>query len=257
MKVVACYKVVRDEQDLQVAPDGSVSVERAGLRVGDYDLNAIEAGVQLAAITTGTVTGLSVGGEEVRDTKLRKAALSRGLDEAIAVVDPALTTADAQATAEVLAEAVRAVEGCELVLCGEGSADRYSQQVGAQLAARLGVAYVNGVTGIEVAGDAVIVERALEDEVETLRVSLPAVLAVTSDTNTPRIPSMKDILAAGKKPFRELSLADLGIAVPEPMAVASAEVAPASHARGAVVYQAAQSEEFFSAVRKLLGKDAK
>lgn len=257
MKVVACYKVVRDEQDLQVGPDGSVDLDRAGLRVGDYDLNAIEAGVQLAATTSGAVTGLSVGGEELRDTKLRKAVLSRGLDEAVAVVDPALTSADAQSTAEVLAAGVAAIGDCELVLCGEGSADRYSQQVGAQLAARLGVPYVNGVTRIEASGGVVVVDRALEDEVETLRVPLPAVLSVTSDANVPRIPSMKDILGAGRKPFGEKSLADLGIAVPQPLAVTSAEVAPAAHQRGAVVYQAAQSDEFFSAVRKLLGKDVK
>jgi electron transfer flavoprotein beta subunit len=257
MKVVTCYKVVRDEQDLQVAPDGTVSFEQTGLRVGDYDLNAIEAGVQLAAATAGTVIGLSVGGEELRDTKLRKAVLSRGLDEAVAVVDPALTVADAQATAEVLAVAVGTIDGCELVLCGEGSADRYSQQVGAQLAARLAVPYVNGVTRIDASDGSVLVTRVLEDELETLQVPLPAVLAVTSDANVPRIPSMKDILGAGRKPFGERSLADLGVAVPTPLVETSAEVAPEARARGSVVYQAAQADEFFSAVRKLLGKDAK
>ncbi len=106
-------------------------------------------------------------------------------------------------------------------------------------------------------GNGVLVERTLEDEVETLQVPLPAVLSVTSDANVPRIPSMKDILGAGRKPASEMSLADLGIGTPKPLATASAEVAPKTHHRGAVVYQATQSAEFFAAARKLLGKDAK
>ena len=46
--------------------------------------------------------------------------------------------------------------------------------------------------------------------VERLDVPLPAVLSVVADMNTPRIPSMKDILGAGKKPSRVLSFEDVG-----------------------------------------------
>ena len=56
-----------------------------------------------------------------------------------------------------------------------------------------------------------LVERSLEDEVEVLEVPLPAVLSVTTDINQPRLPTMKEILKAGKKPVTEWSLADLGI----------------------------------------------
>lgn len=46
--------------------------------------------------------------------------------------------------------------------------------------------------------------------VERLDVPPPAVLSVVADMNTPRIPSMKDILGAGKKPSRVLSFEDVG-----------------------------------------------
>ena len=56
-----------------------------------------------------------------------------------------------------------------------------------------------------------IVERDLEDEVEVLEVPLPAVLSVTTDISEPRLPSMKEILKAGKKPVSEWTLSDLDL----------------------------------------------
>lgn len=255
MKIVACFKVVRDERDLVVAPDRTVTLDACGLRIGDYDLNAIEAGAQLAA-DGGEVLALTVGGEEVRDSKLRKSVLSRGVGALAAVVDPGLTSADAAATAEVLAAAIGRLEDTELVLCGEGSADRYAQQVGAQLAARLGLPYLNEVSKIEASTDGLVVERTLDGVVERLAVPLPAVLSVTSGLNSPRIPTMKDILGAGKKPTTEWSLADLGVALPGPAGVAGPERAPESRQRAGAVYETAQQQEFFDALRRLIGKDA-
>ncbi len=88
-----------------------------------------------------------------------------------------------------------------LVLCGDGSADNYAQQVDVQLAAKLGVPVVNAARKVEVADGAAVVERLLEDVVETVRVPLPAVVSVVPDIAEPRIPGMRDILAAGKKPM--------------------------------------------------------
>ncbi|MBN1657024.1 MAG: electron transfer flavoprotein, partial [Anaerolineae bacterium] len=47
---------------------------------------------------------------------------------------------------------------------------------------------------------------------EVIEVPIPAVLSVTTDISAPRLPTMKEILKAGKKPIREWSLADLGLA---------------------------------------------
>lgn len=255
MKTVACYKVVHDEQDLVVAPDQTVSFQRAGLRIGDYDLNALEAAAQLAAAAGGEAWALSVGGAEVRDTKLRKSVLSRGMDAALVVADEALVEADSGVTAHALAHALESIDGVDVIVCGEGSADRYAQQVGAQLAAILQVPYVNGVSHVEPSADGLRVERALEDHRETLAVSLPAVISVTADANNPRIPSMKDILAAGKKPVTELDAA-----VPAPVTtpiLVQPERAPQQRQRSATVFPAADAAQFYTAVRRLLGKDAK
>lgn len=256
MRIIACYKVARDERDMAVAPDRSVALDRCGLLVGDYDLNAIEAAAELATASGGEAGALTVGGEETRDSKLRKSVLSRGVGNLTIVVDSSLAAPDADVTARVLAAAATKV-GYDVLLCGEGSADRYSQQVAAQLATRLEVPFVNAVSRIELADGDLVVERTLEDEVETLQVPLPAVLAVTSDINTPRVPTMKDILGAGRKPVTELSLDDLGADLPASPVTTGPELAPVSHQRSATVYEAGQQDEFFGALRRLIGKDAK
>lgn len=62
----------------------------------------------------------------------------------------------------------------------------------------MAITVVNAVSKIQRSGDRIRVERTLEEEVEVIELALPAVLCVTSDINTPRIPSMKAILALGK-----------------------------------------------------------
>ena len=70
-----------------------------------------------------------------------------------------------------------------------------------QLAAKLGLPVVTAATKITAKDGALEVERTLEDVVEVVEVPLPAVVSVAPDIALPRIPGMKDILAAGKKPM--------------------------------------------------------
>ena len=87
------------------------------------------------------------------------------------------------------------------MICGDGSDDFYAKQVDAQLAATLNVPCVNGATLLQAGDGCIVVERVLEDVVETVEVPLPAVISVQPSVAVPRTPSMKDILAAGKKPM--------------------------------------------------------
>lgn len=85
------------------------------------------------------------------------------------------------------------------MICGEGSADVYSQQTGNMLGILMGLPTVNSVSAICSADDhSICVERSGGEGVEVLSLSLPAVISVNSDICIPKIPSMKDILAAAK-----------------------------------------------------------
>lgn len=212
MDIIVCVKLTPDASDIEVRSDRSISLDRAEWSIGGFDLQAIEAAVQLVEQHGGKVTALSVGPGKINQSKLKKDILSRGPDELLLVVDEALAGADTALTAEVISTAIQQIGAYDLVLFGEGSADLYFQQVGVQVGERLGVPSLNAVSAIQIENRLAVVERSLEDEVEVLEAPLPAALSVTTDINQPRLPTMKEILKASKKTVTEKSLADLGLA---------------------------------------------
>lgn len=213
MKIITCYKCVPDEQDIVINnADGSLDISKANVKISQYDLNAIEAACQLKQqIADVQVIALSVGGKALTNAKGRKDVLSRGPDELLVVIDDQFEQALPQQTAAALAAAAQK-SGFDLIVCGDGSADLYAQQVGLLVGEMLNIPAINGVSKIVALTDsALTVERELEDEIETLSIPLPAVVAVSTDINSPQIPSMKAILGAAKKPVQVWQPADIGL----------------------------------------------
>ena len=214
MNIVAAFKVVPDDQDIQVSADGTLDYSKAKNTVSAYDLNAIEAAAQLAAANEGSnVVAVTVGGADIDDYKLKKNVLARGVDELYMTADDACKGLDARGTAAALAELVSKVGGFDVVLCGDGSADNYAQQVDVQLADALGLPVVTAVSAVSVEGAVATCDRMLETQLQTVQVDLPAVISVVPDIALPRIPGMKDILAAGKKPSSVNAASDVEAAV--------------------------------------------
>lgn len=208
MRVIACYKLVPEEQDITISADRTLTTSQAAEKISPFDLNAIEAAVQLAG-ENDEVLALSVGGKALDNAKLRKDTLSRGPNALYLVRDDQLASALPYETARAIAAASQKI-GFDLLICGEGSGDLYAQQTGLLVGAMLNIPAINAVSHIEVKDGQVTIERTLEDEVEVLDVPLPAVLCVSSDINVPRIPSMKAILGAGKKSVTQWSAGDIG-----------------------------------------------
>jgi len=208
MKILACYKIIPEDQDIIVNSNKTLALDKAELKISPYDLNAVEAGVEIAAAVPGsTLVGLSVGNKKyLENSKLRKDVLSRGPDSLSLVIDDAYASLLPEATAKILAQAATK-EGFDLILCGEGSGDFYSQQVGTLLGEYLDLPNINSVSKIIPGNGSITVERTLESEVETLEVPLPAVISVTTDINVPKVPNMKSILNAGKKTVSTLEIA--------------------------------------------------
>lgn len=224
MNIVVAVKVVPDDQDIQVTGAGDLDMSKAHQTISTYDLNAIEAAAQLAAAAgDSTVRAIAVGGAAIDDSKLKKNIMARGVDELYMVADDAAADLDAHATAALLAAQIQALDGCDVVVCGDGSADNYAQQVDVQLAYALGVPSVNGVVKMEANGATIVAERKLEDVVETVELPCPCVLAVSPDVAIPRIPGMKDILKAGKKPMNVAAAGEIADAAVKTVEVKAPE----------------------------------
>ena len=208
MNIIVPIKVLADDQDIVVAADRSLDDSKAHRIVSTYDLNAIEAAVQLASTHEGSkVVCVSVADAKADDSKLKKGILARGVDELVMIAD------DAHATAAMLARLVDGLDAADLIVCGDGSADNYAQQVDVQLADALGLPVVTAVSAVSVEGAVATCDRMLETQLQTVQVDLPAVISVVPDIALPRIPGMKDILAAGKKPSSVNAASDVEAAV--------------------------------------------
>lgn len=212
-KLLVCYKWVLDEQDIKIAGDLSLDTARAKYKISDYDKNAIEEGALLAEKHGVTVEALTFGNAAAKQSL--KDALSRGLDKVYWIGDAAADQADAFVTANILAAAIKKVGQFDLILCGEGSSDSYSQQTAPRLAALLGIPAITFVQQLSVADGCITATRKLGDCTEEVTVTGPAVISVLPEINKPRIPGLKQVMAAAKKPSEEIKLADLGLSAEE------------------------------------------
>ena len=207
MKIITCFKLVPEEQDIVVTPEYTLNFDNADAKISQFDLNAIEAASQLAT-DDDEIAALTVGGSLLQNSKVRKDVLSRGPHSLYLVQDAQLEHALPLDTAKALAAAVEKI-GFDLLIFGEGSGDLYAQQVGL---------LVGEILQLPRQGNTLVIERTLEDDVEVIELSVPAVLCVTSDINVPRIPSMKAILGAGKKPVNQWQASDIDWSQSAPLA---------------------------------------
>ncbi|MGI5921295.1 MAG: electron transfer flavoprotein subunit beta/FixA family protein [Syntrophomonadaceae bacterium] len=203
MDIITCFKWVIDEAYIKVGPSRELDLGWVDYKLSDYDRNAIEEAMRLKDLDGGKVVAVTVGPPEA--TKGLKDALSRGPDEAIFINDPAFSDLEPSQTASILAEVIGSRLKYDLILCGEGSSDLYAQQVGPRVAELLGIPCISFVSRLEVKDRQVTAERKMEDGTEVVTAQLPALITVLPDINSPRIPGLKDTLAASKKPVTDIT----------------------------------------------------
>jgi electron transfer flavoprotein beta subunit len=213
-KLLVCYKWVLNEQDIKIRPDDlSLDTSRAKGKISDFDRNAIEEASLIVEQQGGTVDALSYGSAAVKLSV--KDVLSRGPNRLLWVGDASAEEADAYVIASVLAAAIRKHGPYDLILCGEGSSDMFYQQIPARLAALLDLPCLTFVQKLTLEGGVVTALRKLGDCTEQVSVTGPAVVSVLSEINKPRIPSLKQVLGAAKKPSEEIPIASLGLSAGE------------------------------------------
>lgn len=162
-----------------------------------YDEYAVEAAITLAAANPGSETvAIAFGPDSVQETL--RTALAVGIDRAVHLQGE--PSPDGLANARVLADHLRS-GGYDLVLCGKLAVDDYGQQTGAMIAELLEIPCATAITSLAVNGSSVSVEREVEGGTEQSSCTLPALLTCDKGLNNPRLPALKGIMAAKKKPL--------------------------------------------------------
>lgn len=218
MHLVVCVKQVLDPEmppkDFAIDPATKKPVPgKAPLVISTFDEIALEVALQLReALAGGTVTALSLGPKSAEEV-LRK-AMAMQADRALRIDAAGFEDADGVATAAALAAAIRTkLSPADVVLCGRQAGDTDGGQVGLLLAEMLGVPAVANALRARPGPDGTLrVERETDEGTEVVEVPPPVVLTTTNaDFNVPRIPKVKDVMAAHRKPIEVLTRSDLGL----------------------------------------------
>ncbi|HTY99423.1 MAG TPA: electron transfer flavoprotein subunit beta/FixA family protein [Rhodocyclaceae bacterium] len=212
MKLVACVKATPDTTAAVKVLNGKPTWGEAPVVINPWDEFAVEAALRLKEADGGTVTAVSVGGEEAK-IALRH-ALAMGVDEAVLVSDPALASADPQAIARILAATLQKIGGVDLAFFGRQAIDDDSGTTPAQTARLLGWPALTLASVVKFEGGSLRVERAIEEGRQIVTAKPPAVVSLVKDYGEPRFPSFMGIRKASKAEIPVWNLAQVGVAAP-------------------------------------------
>ncbi|MEJ5029549.1 electron transfer flavoprotein subunit beta/FixA family protein [Comamonas sp. MYb69] len=211
MKVLVPVKRVVDYNvKVRVKSDGSgVDIANVKMSMNPFDEIAVEEAVRLKE--KGVVTeiiAVSCGVTQCQETL--RTAMAIGADRAILVE----TAEELQPLAVAkLLKALVDKEQPGLVICGKQAIDDDANQTGQMLAALGDLPQATFASKVEVAGDKVNVTREVDGGLETLSLSLPAVITTDLRLNEPRYVTLPNIMKAKKKQLDTLKPEDLGVDV--------------------------------------------
>lgn len=212
MKILVCIKQVPDTNEVKLDPKtGTLIRDGVPSIINHDDKNALEEALRLKdEMDDVTVTVICMGPPQA-DVALRE-ALAMGADEAVLLGDRAFAGSDTWATSYILAAAIRKIGDYDIIFCGRQAIDGDTAQVGPQIAEKLGIPQITYVQKLEVDGDTIRVQRALEDGYMVISTQMPCLLTAIKELNQPRYASVKGIFEAyNEKEITVWSNADLGL----------------------------------------------
>ncbi len=214
MEILVCARRVPDtsENEIQLNRAGN-DIERDELvySINEADNYAVEEALQIVARTGGTVTVVTVGGED--DEEVLRREMAMGANRGVLITDEAFDGSDGKGIATILKAFVQK-GNYDLVLTGVQAEDG-GAQVGGMLAALLDYPFASLVTSIEVLeGQKLKISREIEGgNKEMNEIDLPCVLSIQTGINEPRYVGMRGIRQVAGVPIPTFRASDLGIGV--------------------------------------------
>ena len=209
MKILVPVKRVVDYNvKVRVKSDQSgVDIANVKMSMNPFDEIAVEEAVRLREKGVATeVIAVSCGLTNSQETL--RTAMAIGADRAI------LVETDAELQPLAVAKLLKAVvdkEQPQLVILGKQAIDDDANQTGQMLAALADLPQATFASKADVADGKATVTREVDGGLETLAVSLPAIITTDLRLNEPRYVTLPNIMKAKKKPLETLKPADLGV----------------------------------------------
>ena len=229
MKIVVPVKRVVD-YNVKVRPlsdQSDVDLNNVKMAMNPFCEIAIEEAVRLKEAGTATeVIAVTVGKSDSQE-QLRT-ALALGADRAILIETDSLL--EPLAIAKALAKVIES-ESPQLVILGKQAIDGDNNQTGQMLAALLNYGQATFASEISIEGDSASVTREIDGGLQTIKVSLPAIITTDLRLNEPRYASLPNIMKAKKKELDVQPIDAMGIDTAPRMELLSVEL-PAARQEG-------------------------
>jgi electron transfer flavoprotein beta subunit len=209
MKVLVPVKRVVDYNvKVRVKPDGSgVDLANVKMSMNPFDEIAVEEAIRLKEKGVATeIIVVSVGVQQATETL--RTALAMGADRGILVTTDVVT--ESLAVAKILAKIVEE-EQPGLVILGKQAIDDDANQTGQMLAGLLGWPQGTFASKLAPADGAVHVTREIDGGLETVALTLPAIVTTDLRLNEPRYASLPNIMKAKSKPIAAKTPEDYGV----------------------------------------------
>jgi electron transfer flavoprotein beta subunit len=206
--LVPVKRVVDYNVKVRVKPDGS-GVETSGVKMSmnPFDEIAVEEAVRLKEKGIAKeIVAVSLGVAQCQETL--RTAMAMGADRAI------LVQTDVELQPLAVAKLLKALvdkEQPSLVVMGKQAIDDDMNATGQMLAALLGWPQATFASKLDISGNEATVTREIDGGLETLALTLPAVVTTDLRLNEPRYASLPNIMKAKKKPLETITPADLGV----------------------------------------------
>lgn len=165
--------------------------------INPYEEYALEQGVQLKEKHGGEVTVLTLGPE--KSTQVILKALALGADKAIHLKSDSFPD-DPSAIAHAIADEVKSLE-FDILLFGKKGVDDDNHQVGQMVSELLGVPCVTQVVNLDLSDGKAVAHREVEGGSLVVETALPAAFTTEKDLVVPRYASLRELVAARKKPI--------------------------------------------------------
>ncbi|MGD9201676.1 MAG: electron transfer flavoprotein subunit beta/FixA family protein, partial [Chitinispirillia bacterium] len=197
----------------KLEPKGGPKINEDEIKwiISPYDEFAVEEAIQLKEKESGSeVVAVSLGSPKAIET-IRK-ALAMGADRGIHISTEDFL--DHHMVATALAKAIQNDGEASIIFMGKQAIDDDSYQIHIRVAHQLNASVATNVSSFSYQGgaDSVNVESEIEEGAkEKIELKIPAVVAVTKGINTPRYPSLPNIMKAKRKEVKTLDLTELGI----------------------------------------------
>ncbi|TMJ20343.1 MAG: electron transfer flavoprotein subunit beta/FixA family protein [Alphaproteobacteria bacterium] len=206
--LVAVKRVIDFNVKPRVKADGTgVDLANVKMSMNPFDEIAVEEAIRLKEKGVATeIVAVSIGPAKAQETL--RTALAMGADRAILIQTD--DEVEPLSVAKLLAK-VAEEEQPGLVILGKQAIDDDSNQTGQMLAALLGWPQGTFASKVEIAGDKVDVTREVDGGLETVKLSVPAVVTTDLRLNEPRYASLPNIMKAKSKPLATKTPADFGV----------------------------------------------